>query len=623
MERTRWNRRVVRWTVGLIAVAAGGLSLAGCHRLTLVEGVAWFDADFDGVRDAGEDPAAGVTARVDCRYTDPQVFSDGVCDTDTTDVNGRYRLFVRVDPRGESQGLVSFVAPDGFRAEVPPGVEWFFSMTHRDQRDLSGVDAAIVTDETGALGDLVWQDDGDGVQEAGEPGVAGVPVELQVGLGEVVASTVTDADGRYRFEAVASGRYTVRFGPLPAGLRFTADRRGLDDTDSNPNPYSGRAQVTVEGGEADLSVDAGVVTAVPGELGQVGDLVWRDLDADGTQDPGEPGEPGVEVLLVGADTGQLSFTITDAAGRYSFLVSRAIAPDQPYRLVFAPPAGRGLSPADAGGDDSVDSDPDPESATTVDFTLDPDEIDNTWDAGIRSFGPPRATLGDFVWEDLDGDGTQDPGEPGVPDVTVALIDSSDTVASTTETDADGRYRFSDLPAASFRVRFEVPGGFALTAADHGTDDAVDSDPDPATGQTAPVTLAAGAEDLSIDAGLVALPTGGATIGDFAWRDLDRDGLQEAGEPGLPNLTVRLLDPQGNVVATTTTEDGGLYGFANVAPGTYRLRFISPPGLGPTTANAGSDDAVDSDINGGGETPLLALTDGLTDLTLDGGFAPLA
>jgi hypothetical protein len=607
--------------IGLVTVVVGGVGLAGCHRPTLVEGAVWFDVDFDGVRDPDEAPAAGVEVRVTCHYTNPAVFADGQCDTATTDTDGAYTLFVPVDRRGETQAEVSFVAPAGSEAVEPPDVDWFLSLTHPQQRDFDGIDAALVSTDVGNLGDLVWLDDGDGIQDSGEPGVAGIAVELQVGLGVVVANTVTGPDGRYLFEAVEAGRYTVRFGPLPAGLRFTDDGRGPDDTDSDANPYSGRASAVVAAGEALLGVDAGLVPAEPGELGHVGDRVWTDIDGDGLQDPGEPGEAGVEVALVGANTGQLASTVTDAAGAYSFMVSRAIAPDQPYRLVFAAPPGRTFSPLDA-GDDAIDSDADPETGDTVNFRLGPDETVTTWDAGIAGSGPPGA-IGDLVWEDLDGDGTQGADEPGVPTVIVELLDASGTVLSTLVTETDGQYRFSGLAGGDYSVRFDAPPGFGFTAPDQGNDDQLDSDADPATGQTPTLSLADGELDLSVDAGLRALPSGPATIGDLAWRDLDRDGLQEPGEPGLANVTVRLLDQQGAIVATTTTDSGGIYGFTNVAPGTYRVRFVSPAGLMPTTADAGTDDTVDSDINGGGETPLLTITAGQTDITIDAGFTILA
>ena len=75
--------------------------------------------------------------------------------------------------------------------------------------------------------------------------------------------------------------------------------------------------------------------------------------------------------------------------------------------------------------------------------------------------------------------------------------------------------------------------------------------------------------------------------------------------------------------STSTDARGNYVFTDVAPGTYRVRFTFPAGLLPTTANAGSDDAIDSDVNGGGESPLFTVAAGQTDLTIDAGFAPPA
>ena len=236
---------------------------------------------------------------------------------------------------------------------------------------------------------------------------------------------------------------------------------------------------------------------------------------------------------------------------------------------------------------------------TADFTLGPDEVDDTQDAGIVR--PSRSVLGERVWNDVDGDGVQDQGERGVANVTVRLLDASGAVVATTATDAAGQFVFARLADGAFRLEFDAPDGFEFTLVDQGTDDERDSDADPATGRSPVVTLAPDELNLDVDAGLRPASTGGPTIGDFAWDDLDRDGIQEPGEPGLANVTVTLRDPGGTVLATTTTDAGGQYGFTNVAPGSYRLRFTVPAGLQTTPSDVGSDDTVDSDINAGGET----------------------
>ncbi len=116
-----------------------------------------------------------------------------------------------------------------------------------------------------------------------------------------------------------------------------------------------------------------------------------------------------------------------------------------------------------------------------------------------------SSIGDFVWEDLDADGVQDVGEPGVPGVRVFLDGMNfddEVVHLETTTDADGEYLFADIVGGTFTVTFELPGGFAFTTQDQGGDDATDSDANVTTGQTVATDLEAGEDDLTWDAGLV-------------------------------------------------------------------------------------------------------------------------
>lgn len=93
-----------------------------------------------------------------------------------------------------------------------------------------------------------------------------------------------------------------------------------------------------------------------------------------------------------------------------------------------------------------------------------------------------------------------------------------------------------------------------------------------------------------------LVNGCVSIGDFVWQDSDADGIQDAGEPGLGNVIVRLLDENNVQIAFTLSAANGSFGFANVAPGTYSLKFEAPFGFLRTTSKVGGDDNVDSDAN---------------------------
>jgi len=116
--------------------------------------------------------------------------------------------------------------------------------------------------------------------------------------------------------------------------------------------------------------------------------------------------------------------------------------------------------------------------------------------------PVPAAIGDRVWYDLDADGIQDAGEGGAPGVIVWLLDGAGNILATTTTDASGSYEFGGLAPGDYRIAVVLPAGHAFALADQWSDNAADSDVDPATGRTGVTTLAAGEQDLTWDAGLV-------------------------------------------------------------------------------------------------------------------------
>ncbi|MBX2872853.1 MAG: carboxypeptidase regulatory-like domain-containing protein, partial [Saprospiraceae bacterium] len=111
-----------------------------------------------------------------------------------------------------------------------------------------------------------------------------------------------------------------------------------------------------------------------------------------------------------------------------------------------------------------------------------------------------ASLGDYVWEDTNGNGIQDDGDTGVEDVTVNLKDEDGNVIETTTTAADGSYSFDNLIPGTYSVQFELHGGFVNSPLDAGGNDALDSDADPAmNGMTATTDLENGETDNTLDA----------------------------------------------------------------------------------------------------------------------------
>jgi len=119
---------------------------------------------------------------------------------------------------------------------------------------------------------------------------------------------------------------------------------------------------------------------------------------------------------------------------------------------------------------------------------------------------PGTALGDTVWFDLNEDGLQDMGEPGIPDVTVFLYNANNTTPgnhiAVTMTDANGYYIFDDLVAGNYIIEFVMPDGFVYTTTDTGGDDTIDSDADSGTGLTGSYFLPNGTFNPTIDAGFI-------------------------------------------------------------------------------------------------------------------------
>lgn len=113
----------------------------------------------------------------------------------------------------------------------------------------------------------------------------------------------------------------------------------------------------------------------------------------------------------------------------------------------------------------------------------------------------KASLGDYVWFDENGNGIQDNGEPGVEGVNVALLDENENFIELTQTDSNGYYLFSDLDPGTYIVNFEAPEGFDFTIKGAGSDIEKDSNVNLSSGNTDPITLSAGQTRLDIDAGL--------------------------------------------------------------------------------------------------------------------------
>jgi hypothetical protein len=374
------------------------------------------------------------------------------------------------------------------------------------------------------------------------------------------------------------------------------------------------------------------------------DYVWVDSNANGLQDSDEFGVKDVTVVLIGGgvdgkingigddDTSISTFT-TGVNGYYEFT---DLAPGVEYQVQFIKPTGSVFTTTDVGSNDDIDSDANVVDGKTQIVTLAPGVFNPTLDAGILT-----ASLGDRLWVDSNGNGKQDTGETGISGKTITLISGGadglingigdNLTAATTTTGPDGIYHFIGLtPGVEYQVQFSKPTGYTYTGQDLGGDDAKDSDVN-ASGLSQIVTLASGENNLTIDAGVYQT----ASLGDRVWLDCNGNGKQDDGEVGVAKVAVKLIgggadgviNGIGDTTATTTTNASGNYEFTGLTPGVqYQVQFTPLSGYSFTTANAGSDDALDSDAQPSGvdmgKTQVVTLSSGENNPTLDAGLTPV-
>ncbi|MBT8197743.1 MAG: DUF11 domain-containing protein, partial [Acidimicrobiia bacterium] len=94
-----------------------------------------------------------------------------------------------------------------------------------------------------------------------------------------------------------------------------------------------------------------------------------------------------------------------------------------------------------------------------------------------------------------------------------------------------------------------------------------------------------------------------SIGDFVWLDIDGDGAQDSGEPGIAGAVVNLT---GSTTLSTTTASDGKYLFSALDDGTYTISI--------NTSSVDDDYSLTTSASF-----TITVSGGVTNLTADFGF----
>jgi hypothetical protein len=349
--------------------------------------------------------------------------------------------------------------------------------------------------------------------------------------------------------------------------------------------------------------------------GAIGDFIWYDANANGVEDIGEPGIANVTVNLY-LDDGNGVFdppadllaasTVTSANGGYLF---SGLAPGV-YFVAVSDLHGVLTGMQRVIG---MQSQPNPAAA----IYLGQGEVNKDADfAYVLSPAANRAVVGDVIWHDADGDGFQQPGEPGIADLEVCGTPAGDAAVCTV-TDSNGVYRL-ELAAGVYAIAASsTPPGLAATTAT------------PLT-----MTVTAGQQELNADFGYRAITNTLGEIGNLVFLDANQDGIFGAGDAPLPGVSLDLIhdtngdgvwDPTEPVIATATTRAaldgaGGNYRFTGVPAGAYLVHVSDLIGIlldfhTSPLGSPGADGHAQAD-------PLpVSLAGGQSYLAADFGFYP--
>ena len=419
----------------------------------------------------------------------------------------------------------------------------------------------------GSVGDRVWLDqNSNGVQEANEPGIAGVNVLLYSSSGALLDSEVTDGAGHYLFLGVPAGSHVVRIntGTLSSDLAPTYDPDGI---------LNHKTPVNLGVDEILLNVDFG----------------YRSTSAATWTPTNTPTSP---VIVTSTNTPTPPHTATSTA---------TVAPLDTATATSTSPI---IVP----------------TATYTAASINTPLPTHTPLPTSTSAAAP-GSLGDRVWMDANSDGMQDASEPGISGIGLWLYASNGALLGHAITDGSGSFLFTGVPEGSHVLRVDtgtLPGDLVATfdrdgilnnktPINMGTGDIVlDADfgyrslSAPTPTATATPTLGPTSTATSTPAptntptvGPTATPTstptqtpvptdtpvptatataGAQSIGDRIWLDENGDGVQDANEPGLANVVVRLYASSGSVLGTATSDSSGAYLFNDLPAGDHVVRI---------------------------------------------------
>ena len=494
--------------------------------------------------------ASGYTSGLpqECKGTDQAGTFDGTTWTIGDMLAGEYAsLFVTVTLNADTDGktltnTAAFVNPPEY--DLVPG---------------NNSSSASITVKHRLSGKVYYDANESSSFDNGEDPFKDITVELVGADGNVVATTKTDADGNYSFTGLDAGTYTVKV--TKAG--DIAELTQTEDPDGTKDNASGAITLNADNPVRE-NVNFGYIKkhAISGN-------VYLDQNRDKTKNTGDIDLSGVTVKLLDKDGNVVGTTTTDKDGNYSFTGLN----DGTYTVQVdktGPLADKEQTEDPSGKTDS--------RSQAITFTRTDPDVTNV------NFGYAEDyTVSGTVYKDKDRSESLNNSEPGFDGITVNLLGEDGQVVATTTTKADGTYSFSKLPAGKYTVKVEPSD---LLKSYEQTED-----PDGTKDHTSGV-VQVNHDNPSVENVNFGYAPNFAINGTI-YRDGDRDGKKGDTEGRYSGVTVQLLDKDGKVIATTTTDKDGKYSFEHLPDGTYSVKVVKDGALTNTDQTGDPDSKLDN------------------------------
>ncbi len=339
-------------------------------------------------------------------------------------------------------------------------------------------------------------------------------------------SMLTGADGSYKFTDLVNGTYDVTE-EMQAGW-------------TNVSPIS--QQVTIAGSDM-MNIN---FTNQPPTVAtfNISGFKINDTNGNGIWDAGEMGIENWNINLLN-DTGvQLANTSTDASGFYQFM------------NIF--PGNYNIAEEMKPGFIST-------NATSMPVTIENIDVMNV--NFTNQVTVPQPQPGTFNISGFKINGTDNNGM-GIENWNIMLLNATGAQLASTMTDSTGFYSFTGLTNGTYNVTEGMMAGWTNTS------------------QMFQIVTINGTDVTNVNfTNMLIPPPATFNISGFKINDTNANGVWDAGEMGIENWNIMLLNDMGVQIANTSTDTSGFYEFMSIFPGNYNVTEEMKAGFTPTNVTS--------------------------------------